>query len=170
MPITENLRQELLNVSYVYAVAAQAGLLPSHTVYDYGIDVMLTHVQTLPDGTTAPCGFHLNFQLKSSINCSLRRDVIVYDLRAKSYNNFATWVGPSPYYLILMRLPADTNQRLLASEDVLELRDCCYWLYIPPGEIIENTRSKRIEIPRANRFTVDAVLEMMERHRNGRQP
>lgn len=170
MPISGEHSQELLSVAYVYAVAAQAGLSVKHSFHDYGIDLTLSYVQTLPNGTRMPTGYDLNFQLKATTDSFFRRDCVVYDLKAKNYNYFAGWLGPSPCFLLLMRLPIESEKRLSISEDVLELRDCCYWHYIAPGEIIENTSSKRIEIPRTNKLTPETLANLMDQLRNRTLP
>lgn len=167
MSITDQHSEEFLSVAYAYAVAAQSQMNIGHSLKDYGIDLTISNVKTLSNGRRVPTGFDLHFQLKATINSYLQEEHVVYDLEADTYNNLAGWTGASPCYLLLMRVPRLREERLCIREDVLLLRDCCYWHYIEPGETIANVRSKRIKIPRVNQFTPDSLTELMNQHING---
>lgn len=167
MPITEQNSEEFLSVAYAYAVVAQSQMNISHALKDYGIDLTVSYVSTLPNGKRVATGFDIHFQLKSTINSTLEEEHVVYDLEADTYNALSSWTGLSPCYLLLMRLPRNREDRLSIREDVMLLRDCCYWHYIKPDEKIQNTSSKRIRIPRVNQFTPEALARLMERLQNG---
>lgn len=168
MSITSQHQEELLSVAYAYAVAAQAGMNIKHDVLDYGIDMTFSPVSTLPSGQRTSTGYNLHIQLKSTISSSVVDDSIVYDLEADTYNKLRMWDGPARCYLVLFRLPADATLWLSVNEDVLTLRHCCYWHFIEPGDTIKNTSSKRIRIPRANQFTADALIALMDQIKKDR--
>jgi hypothetical protein len=170
VPITIQHTQELLSLAYAYAVAAKAGLGVSHSIFDYGIDITFSEVRTLADGKRVPTGWDVHFQLKSTTDCSFRSSCVVYDLDIRNYNILTSWEGVSPCYLLLMRLPPEKEKWLAIKEDVLELRDCCYWHLVPRGAIIENKSSKRIEIRREQTFTPEALDLLMARHRSRMTP
>lgn len=168
MPITDQHSEEFLSVAYAYAVAAQSQLNIGHSVKDYGIDLTISHVSTLRNGKRVPTGFDLHFQLKATINSVLKDEYVVYDLEADTYNTLTNWKGASPCYLLLMRLPRSREDRLCIKEDVMLLRDCCYWYYIEPGKKIANVRSKRVKIPRVNQFTPESLTKLMQQHIKGK--
>lgn len=170
MPITEQNSEEFLSIAYAYAVVAQAQMNISHALKDYGIDLTVSCVSTLPNGKRVPTGFDIHFQLKSTINSILDKEHVVYDLEADTYNTLSGWTGLSPCYLLLMRLPRNRVDRLSIREEVMLLRDCCYWHYIEPNDKIQNVRSKRIRIPRINQFTPEALAQLMKRLQNGEKP
>lgn len=167
MPTTEQDSQEALSVAYAQAVAAQSGMNVGYKHKDYGLDLTFSYVSTMSDGSRVEIGYDLHFQLKSTINSALEDDCVVYDLSASAYNRLASCTGRSPCYLLVMRLPRDRERRLEISEEVMSLRECCYWYRIEPGEIIENTGSKRIRIPRKNKFTPEALNSLMHSLMNG---
>jgi hypothetical protein len=162
VPITDQQRQELLSIAYAYAVGAKAGMNVSHSLFDHGIDLTYSYVQTLPNGKTLPTGYDLKFQLKASINVNMEDRNIVYDLEVDTFNRLCRWQGPSPCYLLVMRQPRDWEQRLEVSENLLALRDCCYWHKIPLGPVSENDYKQRIRIPRSNQFTSEALISLMD--------
>ena len=168
MSITAQTSEEILSVAYVYAVAAQAGVNITHDFRDYGVDLTLSHVRTLPSGARRRTGYNLHLQLKSTINSQLEDQVVVYDLAVQTYNDLVDWEGQSPCYLILMRLPPTPELRLEISEDALSLRDCCYWHKFDLGAQSENSSSVRVRIPRENKFTPEALLTIMDELRNAK--
>ncbi len=142
MSITVPHQKELLGVSYATAVAASAGVVISKCIFhDYGTDLTFSPVSTLPNGKRQCTGFDYHFQLKSTVDFKIVGDTVVYELEADAYNLFAYWTGPSPCYLLLMCLPREFNEWVSITEDLVELRKCCYWEYIPPGTPTQNNRS-----------------------------
>jgi hypothetical protein len=171
MPITIPHQKELLSISYATAVAARAGVhVSGNTVHDYGVDLTLSPVSTLPSGKRMATGFDFHFQLKSTVDFRQTPESIIYDLNADTFNMFAKWDGPSPCYLLLMCLPRDCADWTGTTENAMELRKCCYWHHIPPGIPTKNTSSVTISIPRSQVFTHQALLNLMQTHMNGRQP
>jgi hypothetical protein len=167
VPITDQHRQELLSVAYAYAVAAKAGMNVVHERFDYGVDITYSYVQTLRSGKVSSTGYDLKFQLKASMYAYLEQDSVVYDLDVKAYNKLCTWKGNTPCYLLVMRQPRDWERRLEISEDLLSLRDCCYWHKIPQAAESENHEKLRIRISRRNQFTAEALMGLMDELRNG---
>lgn len=166
MPITEQHSQSLLSVAYAYAVGAKARMNITHSIFDYGVDLTYSYVQTLPNGKLRETGYDLKFQLKASVRVDVETENVVYDLEVDTYNTLCTWTGNAPCYLLVMRQPRDLELRLEITEDLLTLRDCCYWHKIPLGPISENSETVRIRIPRCNQFTADALVALMNEVRN----
>ncbi len=158
MPITIQHTMEFLSYSYVCAVAAKAGVTVAKYNLDYGIDVTLSEVQILPNGKPQPSGWSLHLQLKASTATRVRDDEVIYDMDVDAYNKLAYQNGP-PCFLVLMRLPKDSDIWLSLSEEELLLKSCCYWKHIdgPPSD---NSSSITIGIPRDQQFNPNSIGQL----------
>jgi hypothetical protein len=158
--------KEELQYAYTSAVVARAGAIFTPPKRDYGTDGIIGEIQTLSDGKYLSTGRYIACQLKATTICSFEVDCVVYDMDVEAYNKFARWEGPTPYILILFRLPQNPQEWLVLDEEQLLLKKCCYWTQIfgsPSG----NASSVRIRIPRTQTFTPDTVIELFEKLRAG---
>lgn len=161
MAIPTTHQQERLSLAYVQAVVANAGAqLLEPTGHEYGIDAYIQGVRRLPNGKFHPTGFMVMAQIKSTITSTIREDVIVYDMEAEAYNKIATMEGPTDCVLILCCLPRDSAEWLVANEDQLILKRCCYWMRIPKAPTTKSD-SKRVFIPRTQTLTAEAVRRLL---------
>jgi hypothetical protein len=166
MPIPLDHVKERLSNAYVSAVAAQAGatFTPKHP--EYGDDAFITPVKLLDNGRYAPLGYVLICQLKSTTTSKLEDNDVVYDMDVVAYNKLAGWEGTSPCILVLFRLPKNPRDWLTLDEEQLRLKNCCYWKHIT-GPLSTNESWQRIRIPRTQTFTPEAVIELLEKIRQG---
>jgi Domain of unknown function (DUF4365) len=154
--------EELLSVAHVQAIAARSGVSISSFDKDFGVDGTFRQITAIGNRRFTS-GYALDFQLKSSINCSLEPNYIVYDLEVKTYNDliyrrFSS--DATPCILILKVLPSDSAQWLTTAETGLFLGGACYWEYLQ-GELSQNRQSVRIRIPRAQQFRPESLLNLM---------
>lgn len=157
MPIPESHIKERLSVAYVKTVTAKAGAqYATPNGQEYGLDGFINRVTDLTDGGHSNTGWNFQCQIKSTVNWNLKNDHIIYDMDATAYNKLANWTGNSPCILILFRLPQNIDEWLRLDEESLILKNCCYWKHItdPPTE---NTSTIRVELPRNQLFTPEAV-------------
>jgi hypothetical protein len=135
-------------MAYVDAVAGRAGINVSRPLHDYGVDGTFRPI-IIGDGFRTESAFQLEFQLKASQSWTLEPDAVVYDLEADAYNKLVTrHPAGVPIVLILMCLPANKNHWLRSTENVLVLRNCCYWLWLAPGSpSTTNSATVRVRIP-----------------------
>jgi len=169
LSITIQHTQEILCLSHIYAVAGMAGvnLSVSH-VFDYGVDGQFTPV-VARNGRLVNSGYPLDFQAKATINWELGDGNIIYDLEAKTYNDIVSrTAAETTLILILLCLPQTQNEWHGATCDETILRHCCYW-HTFTGEVTDNSRSKRIFIPRSNLLTADSLTELLATERERRQ-
>ncbi|TGK01813.1 DUF4365 domain-containing protein [Leptospira langatensis] len=153
--------EEALSVSYVSAVVSKAGHTYDIIQRDYGVDISIRKIDFF-NGQQIDMGAVLDCQLKSTINWSIDDTHIIYDMEAPAYNKliYRSQNGAYPCLLVLLCLPRDSANWVLLNEEKLELRKCCYWMYLS-GNPTENTHTIRIRVPRSNTFTPDAIPEIL---------
>ncbi|MCX6038365.1 MAG: hypothetical protein NTW99_10845, partial [Chloroflexi bacterium] len=59
------------------------------------------------------------------------------------------------------------DEWLVCTENCLELRHCCYWIFLE-GDPTPNTSSKRVSIPRNQIFDPNAVTSLLDRLRQNK--
>jgi hypothetical protein len=165
--LTEADIEECISRAYVYAVAGRAGVNLSGPIKDYGTDGTFRDVQR-SDGRRFESGWSIDFQLKASKNCGLEESFVVFDLEADTYRQLLTRRdnGAIPIVLILMALPKDVTKWLVHTEDVLELRHCCYWWRVE-GDWSDNTASVRIRIPRTQQLNPESLVQLLKDLKDG---
>lgn len=160
-------RQECLSEAFVHAIASFAGLTVQWRSRDYGIDgsfkKVLHHGERFIES-----GVPLDFQLKSTTNWEVSDGFIIYDMEAKTYNDFIYWQAntSSPVRLILLCLPSDEVQWVTTEPDQLVLRNCCYFCSVS-GDPTENSQTKRIRIPNSNILTPETLSALIESIQGG---
>jgi len=166
--MTDNDIEENMSRAYVFAVAGRAGVLLGSTVKDYGCDGTFHEVVVLGGGKRMQGGFSIDFQLKASKNCTLEDNDVVYDLDAETHKKLVSRKeqGGTPMILIVLVLPAATNDWLVHSEDQLLIKQCCYWCVVD-GVPTNNKSTVRIRIPRRQQLTPEAVTDLLARARAG---
>lgn len=159
MPIPSSHLQERLHFAYVHAVVAKAGATCQPYNPDYGTDARISAIKIKPSGGYAKSTVGFECQLKSSTSCEINDQHVVYDLDANTYNHLVAFEDMFGI-LILFRLPKREVDWLEISEDVMCLRNCCYWLHLT-GKKTKNISSKRIFIPRHQLFNPEAVKQLL---------
>jgi hypothetical protein len=157
--IPDNHVKSFLSKSYVNAVATQAGFGCQFKEPDYGIDAEISEVQFFNNGKYISTGYHFNVQMKATHNFTRNMNEVVYSLDAEAYNRLVYHKG-GLIVLVLFCLPENPNDRILLTEDCLELRNCCYW-YKAPEEETNNSSSLTIHIPRGQIFTPASCQNLM---------
>jgi hypothetical protein len=149
-------------MAHIGAVVGHAGInFDVQPAHDYGVDGTLRHVG-FRGNRRVESGLRLDFQAKSTTNWHHKNDLVVYDLESKTYNDL---VSREPELgrcvLILLCLPKGHADWLVAAEDQLTLRNCCYWTFLEGKPTGNEESTVRIYIPRTQLFTpaaVDAIL------------
>lgn len=154
--------EEALSISYVSAVVSQAGETFELIQRDYGVDLTIRKIDSF-NGQLIDMGAILDFQLKSTINWESDDTTIIYDMEVGAYNKLVHRgkFGSYPCLLVILCLPRNRDNWISLNEECLELRKCCYWFELS-GEPTKNSQSIRIRIPRANTFTPDSLLHILD--------
>ena len=161
MSLPLNYKMEHLHFAYVRAVVAKAGANCTRPENDYGADLIINKVQPKSGGGFTDTGFLFQCQLKATTNLKVEDDYVVYDMKAAAYNKLVEWEG-GLMILIVFKLPKDEQEWLSVTEDILCMKDCCYY-WIP--ESSTNKSSKRIRIPKNKLFDPQAVTDLLKRVR-----
>jgi hypothetical protein len=146
-----NQRKEWLSRAYVTAVAATAGY-STQVVQDdfFGADAQVR------DGAVL-----VEFQLKATASPILADDALKYDLDVPTYNKLRDAVRSAPGYLLVLVLPEDPIDWLAHSAEELAMRHCGYWLDLTGMPPTNNTSTIRLELPLANKMTVEKLQHIM---------
>ncbi len=164
MPLTVQDAKEIMCLAHIYATAGKARVAFSADVHDYGVDGTFKVIRRR--GTAqVPSGIPLDYQAKATTVWKFDGTDVVYDLDARAYNNIVERTpDETTMILILLCLPPETEKWHEATPDATTLRHCCYW-WVERGELTDKTAKQRIKIPRANLFTPDTLLELLEGER-----
>ena len=164
--MTDEHRLEQLSRAYMHAVAAAAGCTCARPEPDYGIDLTLRRI-VWRGSEWVPGSRDLDVQLKSTTTAALTPNEVVYDLDVRAYDILRRSTRSAPVLLLLVLFPAEPADRLIQSEDRLEIRGSGYWLWLRGMPAVTNTSTARVHIPRQNQFTPTVLERIMEAvHRN----
>ena len=155
-------REEQFSKAYVWALAARAGLNIYEGKCDFGVDISFRRVRDRENpqryvdmGPEIP----LLCQLKASTQCELRGDDIVYDLKAKNYNDL---VNSSNSVLILLWLPENIEDWIVYQENCMHLFKRAYYYKIKDLIETSNKYTKTIYIPKTQVLTEEALLQLVD--------
>jgi len=162
-------RQESLSRAYIQAIASRCGLNCSFRAFDYGIDVTVLEIKRR-DNEYVETGFNLDIQAKSTFRATVTDGDVLYDMEVKTYNNLRDPEVGTPRILVLLVQPESETDWTEMTEEELRIRRCAYWLSLKGQGPTSNTGTIRVSIPRANRFSVEALQGIMERVRKGEDP
>jgi len=159
-------RAEYLSKAYVRAIAARAGANIHIPEVDYGVDMAFTRVKRHSSGLTDMPDIPLRCQIKSSKDCKLRGDDIVYDLKVKNYNDL---INSSSTVLIVLWLPFTIDEWIMQDANCLTVFKCAYYFEISDRTEISNKSKKQILIPKSQVFTEEALLRLIDKAQKGLQ-
>ena len=163
--IPDSHAKSFLSKSYVNAIATQAGYGCQFTEPDYGIDAAISEVQVIPSGKCVSTGVHFNVQMKATHNFTRNNNAVIYALDADAYNRLILHAC-GLIVLVLFCLPENHDDRILLTENGLELRNCCYW-YHAVGDLTNHSSSITIHIPRFQIFNPENCQNLMNLVKNG---
>jgi hypothetical protein len=155
-------QEEALSYAYVQAVASMAGYTYQMANLDRdGVDLSLS-----AGGAMKP---RLDLQLKAT--ASLMRDDdqgnLCYPLKVRNYDLLRE-ITQAPRLLVVLQLPPQQEEWLTLSPQQLTLRQCTYWVSLKGAISSNNTTSVTVAIPKQQRFTVEALKQLMALSRQGR--
>ena len=152
--------EELLSIAYVSAVVARSGFVPNSVQHDFGVDLSIRKIGIL-GSRRIDLGAFLDLQLKASVNWSLTKEHLAFDLEAEAYNRLIIRRdnAATPCALVVCCLPRDETKWLNVHEDELVLKKCCYYHFLD-GPETNNRTSQRIHIPRSQVLTPQSLKEI----------
>jgi len=174
--LTKNHAQEGLSRAYIHALTAAARIhLTMGAEFDYGFDGSFDAIEENEyddAGTTRTdyikAGFPIEFQLKCSADWTVDGDHIVWTIKTRAYNKLARRSTDAvPALLILMCLPGAEEDWVVANEESLLLRKCCFYFSIEGAPIPNNNSTKQLRIPRSNLLSPTSLSSMLDARRHG---
>lgn len=159
---------EALQIAYVRAVAAAAGCnIYGKPEIDEGVDISLSHTA---DAHGAEGVARLEIQLKATSDFDgPDSGSISAGITGKRWNYFCTPDPTIDKIIVIMYIPKDQQEWILASHDVLSVRHCAYWINIA-GEPKTEKDNLKVKASINQVFDDVALCDMMERIGRGGKP
>lgn len=168
MPITEEHIKEELCRAHISAIAAMAGLNQGRDNLDYGVDGRFVEVEWNGRGYVSS-GVSIEYQAKATVRWEIRGGHVVYALEADAYNAIAGRGSyRTPLILILLCLPRQRQGWHRIDDAGTYLREHCYWHIFGPPKTT-NISSVTIQIPLAQRFTPEALQDLLLAERDAKE-
>ncbi|QMU69193.1 DUF4365 domain-containing protein [Streptacidiphilus sp. P02-A3a] len=159
---------ETLQVGYLHAVAAAAGCALASPFPDNGIDWHVSHgstAHTEDDEATIKVQLKCTHQIPPNPGGSHFSFTLDNDhLRKLAHARVAVHK-----ILVVMLVPREVDQWLLARPDRTELRHCCYWVNLA-GHPVTGKRRTNVRIPTRQVFDDRALCAIMARVGAGERP
>ena len=154
-----NAQKERFSLSYIDAVASQAGYQVIEPRVDHdSVDGIL-----MADFGQRP---RIDFQAKATELDILRGSNLHYPLPVKNYHDLRV-VTRTPRILIVVLVPSEKQQWVSQTEDELCLRRCAYWTCLEGCPDTLNSSSLTVQLPTANIFSGDQLIGLMQKAERG---
>jgi hypothetical protein len=166
--MTPEQRKEELSRAYVHAVAARCGFALGSWSQDQGcVDVSIGASSALGGGTLEDPRIDLQLKCTSDVR-HLHEGHIAWQLTRAHYDKLRAR-SSIPKLLVVLVLPQLEAEWMEHGVESLIIRRCAYWLAmagLPPI----TTESRVVHLPRANVFSPEQLMSMMERVSRGESP
>lgn len=162
-----NLQKEQFSNAYLQAVTSVAG----YSLYQPAVDDDSVDWGIAASGTIGQVRSpRLELQLKSTSRDVIGTREIRYPLKLKNYDELRLDEFVIPRILLVVLLPENLADWIQQSEDELCLRYCGYWVSLRGMPATPNTATVTVTLPRANRFTPDALQSILQCIGEGQKP
>ncbi|WP_241692147.1 DUF4365 domain-containing protein [Streptomyces sp. N1] len=161
-------RMEMLQDSYLRAVAAAAGCTMAKPEPDDGIDWKLSHTS---DSHTADCQIDLKIQLKSTWTSAPNpsNGFVSVNLSNERLKLLARSPVTVHRILVAMIVPENIAEWVEASHDIFQLRHCAYWRSVT-GVAASGERHTTVRVSTSQIFDDVSLCAIMERIGKGGAP
>lgn len=151
-----------LQYAYVDAVVARAGATCTPYAKDYGLDARISQIKVLPDGSHITSGIGFDCQLKATTGLVEKDNHFIFRLGIRNYNILAEF-RKTLGILIVFKMPKQPADWLSQSDDMLCLRECCYWTQIPNKPIEGKLKRSKVpvKVPYGQIFDANAVTQLL---------
>ncbi|MCB9762212.1 MAG: DUF4365 domain-containing protein [Alphaproteobacteria bacterium] len=161
-------QQEAFSRAYVRAVAAAASfrVQPGAAPDDDSVD--LTIAARGPMGTVRSP--KLDVQLKCRLGFPEGSPTWPCDLEMKNYDDLRPTDVQVPRVLVVVAVPEDVTRWVEQDEQRLLMRHCGWWVSLRGLPTIDNTATRRVQMPRNQIFDVAGLQGIMDRVGQGGTP
>jgi hypothetical protein len=152
----ENDIKERLSIAYATAVTARAGCeLTEVRVDRNGIDATIRAIR----GTRVK----IDIQLKATSSPLIEQESIKFDFDISGYNSLRSTVIQAPQLLVVLVLPQDAEEWLVADAQSLAFKKCAYWSNLCGMPESRNMSTIRLSLPLGQMFHPNALRDLMRR-------
>lgn len=153
---TDNDIKERLSLAFLLAVAGRAGCQVTTQPLDrMSIDATVAPVQGAK--------VKLDVQLKATSGLEFDGTQALFDLPVRNYDHLRSTEVENAQILIILDLPQEKADLMEVNEEALIMRRCAYWMDLYGKPSTTNSKSIRVRLPRAQLFTPEALIDLMER-------
>lgn len=166
MPNPKNLRMEHMSEAFLEALCAMNGYTMTKTKQDNeGVDVTISCKEYATDDNTGLFNPKFDVQLKSTYSSIERREGgrLVYNLRAKNYNDLVKPDRATPLILILLEMFEDEDDWTEQTDEFLKITRRAYWLNLVGETPTNNKMKKTVNLIETQLLTADSLKELMIR-------
>ena len=170
MPNSKNLRMEHMSEAYLEALCAVNGFSMTPPSNDNeGYDQEISCPGWVNDDHTSYKDPNFRVQLKSTYSAFDRRadGQLVYNLRAKNYNDLVVTNRMTPLILVVLWMYEDVNDWIEQTDEFLKITRRAYWMNLSGQDPTENSETKTIEINENQLLTAESLKELMIRASKG---
>ncbi len=166
--MTEAHTKEQISRSYMGVLAACAGMTISTASQDYGIDGTFKDVEYDPAAKEySETGYGIDYQLKATVNASVKNGVIKYSLEMKNYRKLIQTRVGTPRILVVYAMPKETNKWVAVNKDETTLQKCAWWCSLKGKPEVNNKERVTVSIPVNQQLTPESLKEMMDKVKDG---
>jgi len=164
-PLSANNIESELSYAYLHAVAARASVackIGSRHDDNAGVDAELTGWGSFPAG-----GYReevdIKVQLKATTRELVQRDgLISYNLQGIArYDDLRSKAVSAPRILVVLFLPANSDEWLIHEDEALFLRKCAYWVSLRGAAPSSNKSAQTVYLPVKQRFDATGLTNLM---------
>ncbi|WP_312320695.1 DUF4365 domain-containing protein [Stenotrophomonas sp.] len=159
-------QMEEFQYAYVAALAAHAGLnRGDFRVDDDSLDVAFTASSKVP--VSGPFKSpQIQFQLKCTRKADIASGSLSFKLKVKNYRDLSARTL-APRYLVIMVVPANTDDWITYAPGTIGLQKECYWVSLAGKPPTSSTSKVTVKIPVANRLTTLTFKRMIDAASHG---
>lgn len=157
------------SVAFIHAVASVAGysFMGSPRIDDDSVDLVLGATRKHGTMRKAP---RLDVQVKCTETDGGVGDTLAYPLPMKNYDDLRVEDVHVPHILVVLCVPRDLEDWLHETAEQTAMRRVAYWCSLRGAPAVDNDHTKTVHLPRAQRFTVAALKQIMTRIGEGAGP
>ena len=159
--LTDELIKEELSYCYLNSVAAIMGIAVEQFRRD-GDSTDCTLMRMIDLDSSSRINVHLRVQLKCTCSIQETPNHIIYDLKAKNYNDLSD-KSTCPIILCLLILPGTKDQWINCTPEDLVINGRMYWETFEGCSHTNNSSSKRIQIDKQNTINPQSLYNIMDK-------
>lgn len=167
--LADTASMEILQIGYLHAVAAAAKCSIATPNPDKRLDWLVTHQSSSHTAGDDEVTLKLALKATTTVPANPTGNSFSFTLK-NEHLEYLTYLQPTVNrILVVMLLPSNIDDWIIAHSNYLELRHCCYWVNLSGHPITGRDRTT-IRIPTNQLFDDRALCGIMARIGSGGRP